>query len=81
MSLESIITILVTILSIILYPAYALWKATMHRIEVLEKESETRISREEVKELLEDKLRPISEKTDEIRVLLYKVIDNQLKKD
>lgn len=81
MTLESIITIGITILSIVIAPIVYIWKNIMSRLDNLEKQQVKIITKEEARELIDDKIDSMKEDMVEIKVRLDKIIDRLINKE
>jgi len=81
MTVESIIAITITILSVVCAPVIYIGRSIMQRIDKLESDMDQKISKEEVRTILDDKIEPMNENVKEIKALLYKVLADHLKKD
>lgn len=78
MSVETIVTIALAILSVLLAPVVYIWKSVMSRLEKLEENQHQFIREDEVRNILNDKVTPIAENLEEVKTLLYKILDAQI---
>jgi Tfp pilus assembly protein PilO len=80
MSVETLITITIAILSVLIAPLAYIWRSVMNRLDKLEENQQTFVKEEEVRNILNDKVTPIADNLEEVKTLLYKIIDIQMKK-
>lgn len=84
MTLESIITIAVSVCSIILtiiaWPIVQLVRGVMTRIDMLERDIKTKIDETEVRALLKDNLNPIKEDLVEIKQTQQTILNHLISK-
>lgn len=78
MTLESLITIGATVLSIALAPIVYVYRSIMQRLEALEQANKNMMSKEDVRVLIEDKTEAMKSDLDEIKVRLDRIIDRLL---
>lgn len=74
MILDSAITIVITLCSVIIAPLLYIWRSLVKRLEKLEDKVEDKMDEDDVRLLLEDKLVPINKNIEEIKELLYKLL-------
>lgn len=79
MSFETIITIALALIGVVGTPFVYIWRALVARIDKLEHQQDTMMSRDEVKELINDKLDPIQQDIMEIKDLLKSLIEIRFK--
>lgn len=80
MSIESLIAIGVSLISLIAAPFIYIWKSVMQRIEILERNQSKKMDADQVKELLLDKLQPLKEDIKGIENKLDKIIEHLIDK-
>ncbi len=82
MSPESIISIALTVLSVLIAPIIYLGRSQMQRLDRVEQESARKLDEAQVRQIIEDKVHPISEDTREIKASIDRLLTHvlQLKK-
>jgi hypothetical protein len=78
MNLETIITLSVTGLAVVTGPVIYLWRSVMARLDSLEADMKKKVSEEEVRQVIQDKIQPINEKCDDIKDSVNKILDHIL---
>lgn len=81
MTVESLITITIAILTVVCAPVIYIGRSIMQRIDKLESDIDQKVSKDEMRAILDDKIGPMNENVNEIKALLYKVLADHLKKD
>ena len=80
MTLESIITVSIATITLVTAPFLYIWKNAVSRIEKLEEEVDSKMSETEVRQLLADKLEPISRDTREVKELVIQLLQLELRR-
>lgn len=80
MTVEGLITVAFTSLSLLLAPLIYIWKNVVKRIDTLETKINAKMDEQEVRVLLADKLDPMKEDLHEVKALLHRILDIQLNK-
>jgi hypothetical protein len=65
---------------VLIAPLAYIWRSVMNRLDKLEENQQTFVKEEEVRNILNDKVTPIADNLEEVKTLLYKIIDIQMKK-
>lgn len=74
MSLDIILSGL-TLLSFVLAPILYVWRTTVSRIDNLEQETKTKMSENEVRQLVDDKLESVKDNLHDIKLSLQQILD------
>ncbi len=78
MSLESIISIGITLITIVCAPVIYMAKTFMQRIDTLEKNISNKMDEASIRILIADKIEPLHEDLVEVKSLLNKILEIQL---
>lgn len=70
----------ITILSIVFAPVLYIWRSFVRRVEVLEEQMATKVTEDEVRTVLKDKLEPLHDDVDALNSKLDKILDYLIKK-
>ncbi len=81
MTVESIVAISGTVITIIVAPFIYIWKTMTARIDKLEEQLDRTLDKDSVRLLISDKIEPVQQDLAEIKSLIHKIIEIQLKKD
>lgn len=80
MTIESLVTVSITILMAALAPFLYIWRSTVARIETLEKRQQETLTKEETRRLIEDKTDSLKEDLQDIKDSLNRIIDKLIEK-
>jgi len=80
MTLESFIAAVLGIGAVLLAPLIYIWKTMLHRIERLEEKIDTKIDEKTVRQLVSDKLDPLTQDIKELKDLVTKLLELELKR-
>jgi hypothetical protein len=76
MTIESIITLVATVLAVILAPALYVGRSIMQRLDRLEADMKSKMTDAEVRQVISDKIDPINDKCDKIDDTVNKILDH-----
>lgn len=68
-----------SILMVVIAPFLYIWRNLVQRVDKLEEDVQRKMDREDVRQLLADKLDPIEKNTEETKQLLYSLLAMKLK--
>lgn len=68
-----------SILMVVIAPFLYIWRNLVQRVDKLEEDVQRKMDREDVRQLLADKLDPIEKNTEETKQLLYNLLAMKLK--
>jgi HAMP domain-containing protein len=80
MNIETIITLAATGLAVLTAPLVYLWRSVMARLDNLETEMKKKISEEDVRQVINDKIEPINDKCDDIKASINQILEHILAK-